>query len=90
MPTQRRRHAVTETPPVEAALAQLRKELGDERVDLAELVVLGAQLKLQLVRRVRDDRLALRRQLAERIRARELPIDRAAADKVRRHGWARP
>jgi acetylornithine deacetylase/succinyl-diaminopimelate desuccinylase-like protein len=30
MPTRRRRHAITETPPVEAALDELREALGDD------------------------------------------------------------
>lgn len=90
VPTQRRRHAITETPPVQAALAQLREELGDDRVDLSEIVILGAQRKVQLLREARDSRAALRHQLAERIRARDIPVDPVAAEEVRRHGWARP
>ena len=43
LPTRRRRHAITETPPVEAALAELRRALGDDRVEMGELVILGAQ-----------------------------------------------
>jgi len=90
VPTRRRRHAVTETPPVQAALDELREALGDDRVEMGELVILGAREKLARVRAERDDTVALRRSLADRIRRRDIPADRAAADEVRRAGWARP
>jgi hypothetical protein len=90
VPTKRRRHAITETPPVQAALDELRRALGDERVEMGELVILGAQEKLARVRAERDDTAALRRRLADRIRRRDIPADRAAAGEVRRAGWARP
>jgi hypothetical protein len=90
MPTRRRRHAITETPPVQAALDELREALGDDRLEMGELVILGAQQKLARVRADRDDTTALRRRLADRIRRRDIPADRAAADEVRRAGWARP
>jgi len=90
VPTRRRRHAITETPPVQAALDELREALGDDRLEMGELVILGAQQKLARVRADRDDTAALRRRLADRIRRRDIPADRAAADEVRRAGWARP
>ena len=90
MPTRRRRHAITETPPVQAALDDLRHALGDDRVEIGELVILGAQEKLARLRAQEDDSVALRRRLAERIRRGDIPADRAAADEVRRAGWARP
>jgi hypothetical protein len=89
VPTKRRRHAITETAPVEAALDELREELGSERVELSELVVLGAQAKLGQLRAQRGDSEALRRKLATRVRAGALPADRKAADEVRRSGWMR-
>lgn len=89
MPTQRRRHAITETPPVQAALDELRHELGRERLEMGELVILGAREKLARVRAERDDVAALRSRLADRIRRRDIPADPAAADEVRRAGWAR-
>jgi hypothetical protein len=90
MPTQRRRHAITETPPVQAALDELREELGDTaRIEFGELVILGANEKVVRLRATRDETTARRRQLAERIRRRDLPVDRAAADEVRRAGWSR-
>jgi hypothetical protein len=90
MPTQHRRHAITETPPVKAALDELRDQLGDTRIELGELVILGAHQKVAQLRAERDDTASRRQQLAERIRAREIPVDRAAADEVRRVGWTRP
>ena len=90
MPTRHRRHAITETPPVKAALDELRGELGDTRIEFGELVILGAHQKVAQLRAERDDTASRRRQLATRIRHRELPVDREAADEVRRAGWARP
>jgi hypothetical protein len=63
--------------------------MGDDRVELGELVVLGAQEKLARVRAERDETAALRRRLVDRIRRRDIPADRVAADEVRRVGWAR-
>jgi hypothetical protein len=90
MPTKRRRHAITETPAVQAALDELRGELGGDRIELGELVILGAHQKTAQLRAQRDDTAARRRQLADRVRRRDIPADRAAADEVRGIGWARP
>jgi uncharacterized membrane protein len=89
MPTARRRHAVTETAPVQAALDELRAELGRDRIELAELVVLGAREKLAQLRARRGAQQALRRRLAQRVRNRRIPVDLDAAEDVRRTGWAR-
>jgi hypothetical protein len=89
VPTKRRRHAITETPQVQAALDELRQEVGSDRVEMGELVILGAQEKLARVRSERNDAAGLRRRLADRIRRRGIPADRSAADEVRRAGWAR-
>jgi hypothetical protein len=89
VPTTRPRHAITETPPVKEALDELRDALGDERVRLGELVILGAREKLAQVRAERQDGAARRRRLAERVRSRALPVDPLAAERVRRSGWAR-
>ena len=75
---------ITETPPVEEALAELRSALGSERVDFAELVIVGARAK---ARELRGDGIAGRRarsRLAESVRTRSLPIDPEAADAVKR------
>jgi len=89
VPTTRRRHAVTETPQVQRALDALRQELGEDRVELSELVILGADAKLARLRAEREETSRLRHRLADRIRGREIPADRVAADEVRRSGWAR-
>lgn len=89
VPTKRRRHAITETPPVAQALDELRAHLGTDSVELAELVVLGARAKLDTIRADHDETNRLRARLAERVRAGDLPVDRRAADEVRRVGWAR-
>lgn len=90
MPTNHRRHAVTETPRVQAALDELRRELGTDRVELGELVVLGAGAKLASLRATRTDTVKRRARLADRVRARRLGVDIDAADEVRARGWARP
>lgn len=89
VPTKRRRHAITETPPVEAALDELRREIGPDRIELGELVVLGVAAKLASIRAERESDAALRRRLADRVRARDLPVDIGAAEHVRQAGWVR-
>lgn len=86
MPTVLPRHTITETPPVREALDELRARLGDERIDYAELVVLGAQTK---ARRLPDDVKAAREaagRLADMIRRRAVPVDVQAADDVKHLG----
>jgi hypothetical protein len=90
VPTKRRRHAITETPHVQAALDELRHELGTDDVELGELVVLGAGVKLEGIRSGRNDDVAKRRRLADRVRSRSTGGDVEAADAVRSLGWARP
>ena len=89
VPTKRRRHAITETPAVQAALDELRDELGNDRVQLGELVVLGAEAKLMRLRSQRENQALVRRRLAERIRTGELTVDLDAAEEVRRTGFSR-
>jgi hypothetical protein len=74
---------------VQAALDELRDELGTDRVQLGELVVLGARVKVDSIRAERAEGEALRHRLAERVRARAPVADAEAADQVRRTGWAR-
>ncbi len=89
MPTKRRRHSVTETPPVQAALDELRQELGDGNFELSELVVIGAREKLASVRDERSDISGRRGRLADRVRRRQIGADIIAANEVRRSGWVR-
>jgi hypothetical protein len=89
MPTRRPRHAITETPPVQAALDELRQELGDDRLDLGELVILGAHEKLHQLRSSDARTAALRRSLANRILHGDVRVDLEAGEEVRRTGWAR-
>lgn len=74
---------------MQEALDELRRELGADRVQLAELVILGAQEKLARVRAEEGRAIELRRRLAGRVRSGELPVSPRAADEVRRSGWAR-
>jgi hypothetical protein len=90
VPTKHRRHAITETPPVREALDELRAELDSDRLELGELVILGAREKVAQLRAAHDLTSARRRALADRVRHRDIPADRAAAEDVRRSGWARP
>lgn len=89
MPTKHRRRAITETPSVRAALEKLQNELGSERIELGELVMLGADAKLAALRAERKGGEALRRRLGDRVRSRQLPVSRDAAEEVRASGWAR-
>src|SRR3954463_6721263 len=89
IPTKHPRHAITETPPVRAALDELRGELGDSRLELSELVILGAQAKLAALKAEREDVATRRHTLAERVRRHDLPADVEAAQEVRRGGWVR-
>jgi hypothetical protein len=86
MPTSHPRHTITETPPVQEALDELRARMGGERIDYAELVVLGAKMK---ARQLPDDANSARRaarRLAEMVRDRSIPVDVEAAEEVKRLG----
>jgi hypothetical protein len=88
MPTKRRRHAITETPHVQAALDELRRVLGSDSVPLGELVILGAREKVAAIRAQRDDQESRLQRLADRVRSGTLDVDIEAADEVRRSGWS--
>lgn len=60
---------VTETPPVKEALDELRSELGEDRIELPDLVIRGARDKTRELRNrgqsVRDARIRLARAIRE-------------------------
>jgi hypothetical protein len=89
VPTKLRRHALTETPPVRAALDDVRHATRTDDVDIAELVILGAREKLARLRAEELQANELVDRLAERIRTGNIPVDVSAADEVRRSGWVR-
>jgi hypothetical protein len=89
VPTTRPRHTITETQPVQEALDELRARLNGDRIDFAELLILGARAKARRLPEHGDaesDRRA-RAELAEWIRNGTGPtVDLAAADEVKRRG----
>lgn len=87
LPTTRPRHTITETPPVQEALDELRSKLGDgEKIDFAELVTLGAQVKARRLSAEEAETSAALKRLAEMVRTRSIPVDVEAADEVKRLG----
>lgn len=89
VPTTRPRHTITETPPVQAALDELRARMrADERIDFAELVRLGAEVKARRLSAENEDAQAGLNRLAEMVRTKSFPfeVDIAAADEVKRLG----
>jgi len=81
---------VTETDEVSAALECVRQVNPGHPVNLAELLVLGAERKVELVERERGDR-ERRAKLRERFLARTgtgAGIDWAALQEVHDRGWA--
>jgi hypothetical protein len=88
VPTTRPRHTITETPPVQAALDELRTKLGEgERIDFAELVTLGAEVKARRVADPSEEASRAREEIAEWIRTGNGPkVDVKAADEVKRLG----
>lgn len=89
MPTTRPRHTITETPLVQAALAELRAKLGEgARIDFAELVTLGAEVKVRRMATGDAAADAARKRLAEMIRTGSFryAVDVEAADQVKRLG----
>jgi len=84
MPTKRKRHAITETPPVKEALDALRAELNGERLDLGELVRMGAEEKLARLRLEADDRSERLEGLIDGIRTGRIHLDPQLADEAKR------
>ena len=87
MPTTKPRHTITETPPVQAALEELRSKLPGQRIDFSELVILGAEVKARRLPDLGEEAQRARRELAEWISAGAGPeMDIAAADEVKHLG----
>lgn len=84
MPTTRPRHTITETPPVQEALDELRRELGEDRVELPDLVIRGAREKAREVRAQRSSDERKLASLVDAIEARGLGLDPEAAAEARR------
>jgi hypothetical protein len=83
---------VTETDEVGAALDRVRHADPDGAVSLSELVVLGADRKVELLEQAqRDDqrRAELRERFLQRTRSGE-GVDWDALAEVRERGWAHP
>lgn len=74
---------------MKAVLDPLRAEVGQDRLDWGELVVLGAEEKMRQIRSSRAQGESLRQAEAQRIREQLGDVDIAAADEVKRAGWAR-
>jgi hypothetical protein len=89
VPTTRPRHTITETPPVHEALEELRAKLNGDRIDFAELVILGARAKARRLPDGGDTEKArkARNELADWIRnGNPGMVDIAAADEVKHLG----
>jgi hypothetical protein len=89
MPTTRPRHTITETPPVQEALDELRAKLNGDPIDFAELTILGARAKARRLPQGGDSEKArrARHELAEWIRNGNGPkMDIAAAEEVKHLG----
>lgn len=86
MPTTRPRHTITETPPVQAALDELRREVGEDRIELPDLVIRGARDKIREMRTQGTAARQARQRLARRIRAGEELPDPAIADEAKNAG----
>jgi hypothetical protein len=85
MPTTRPRHTITETPPVQAALDALRSR--GERIDFAELVTLGAEVKVRRLVGEDEEANRAREEIVEWMRTGNGPkVDIEAADEVKRLG----
>lgn len=88
MPTTRPRHTITETPPVEAALDELRAKLAEgEKIDFAELLMLGARAKARQLPDHKAERERALEDMANWIRTGNGPdVDVAAADEAKHLG----
>lgn len=78
---------ITETEPVKAALDELRRLQGGEKVEVADLVIRGANDKIRELRAQSEPARQAREDIAEWIRRGNGPeIDLAAAEEVKHLG----
>ncbi|HET7120226.1 MAG TPA: hypothetical protein VFI17_03120 [Solirubrobacterales bacterium] len=84
MPTTRPRHMITETAPVQAVLDELRQLQGEEKIELPDLVIRGAEDKIRELRAQSEAARRARAEIAEWIRSGNGPeIDLEAAAEVK-------
>lgn len=90
MPTNRPRHTITETPPVERALRPLRALEPNGRIDFKELVILGAQEKAARLQSENGDAEQRRRELVEEFLAMRDGdgVDAEVGLAIHERGWA--
>lgn len=78
---------ITETEPVKAALDELRRLQGGEKVEFADLVVRGAEEKIRELRAQSEPARQARQEIAEWLLAGNGPaVEVAAADEVKHLG----
>lgn len=78
---------ITETEPVKAVLDELRSLQGGEKVELADLVIRGAEDKVRELKAQREPARRAREDIAEWIRSGNGPeVDPAAAAEVKHLG----
>lgn len=78
---------ITETEPVKAALDELRRLQGGERIEFPDLVIRGARDKVRELKADSESARQARREIAEWIRTGKGPkVDVEAADEVKRLG----
>jgi hypothetical protein len=78
---------ITETDPVKAALDELRRLQGGEKVELADLVIRGAEDKIRELRAESEPARQAREDIAEWIRRGNGPeVELAAAEEVKHLG----
>ncbi|HLM86526.1 MAG TPA: hypothetical protein VK272_10115 [Solirubrobacteraceae bacterium] len=84
MPTIRPRHTITETPPVQEALDELRAKLNGDPIDFSELMILGARAKARRLPDQSEKARKAREELADWIRNGTGPkLDIDAAEEVK-------
>ena len=68
------------------ALDELRAKLNGDRIDFAELVILGARAKARRLPNQSEKARKARKELAEMILTRSVPVDVRAAEEVKHLG----